>query len=223
MKATLLFGFWALSTLSLMAQSQRHTQLFNEDWKFAHGHAADVRQDFMSGTEYFNYLTKAHGIHNEGPYCEKFSDSLWQSIRLPHDWVTTLPFAPEASHSHGYKTVGYKYPENSVGWYRKTFFVPKEAEGQHLELQFDGIFRNSIVWVNGIYMGVEPSGYASQTYDISDYLNYGDKNIVCVRADASLEEGWFYEGAGIYRNVWLRQTHPLHLKTWGTFVYALFE
>jgi len=217
---------WAMAvalTLPVAAQSQRQTTLFDDGWKFTLGHASQIEKDFMSGTEYFNYLTKAHGIHNEGPYSEKFDDSAWQSITLPHDWVTRLPYAPNASHSHGYRSVGYKFPENSVGWYRKSFEVPAEALGQHIELQFDGIFRNATLWVNGIYMGVEPSGYASQTYDITDYLNYGGKNIVCVRADASLEEGWFYEGAGIYRDVWMHQTAPIHVRTWGTFVYATFE
>lgn len=85
----------------------------------------------------------------------------WKNVNLPHDWVVDLPYAREASHSHGYKTVGYKYPETSVGWYRKTFTVPHEDLGKHLYLQFDGIFRDARVWVNGFYLGHEPSGYAT--------------------------------------------------------------
>ena len=85
-----------------------------------------------------------------------------------------------------------------MGWYRKTFTIPAEDEGRRIALQFDGIFRDARVWVNGFYLGSEPSGYAAQVYYISEYLNYGGENVVAVRADATLEEGWFYEGAGIY-------------------------
>ncbi|MDE6768377.1 MAG: DUF4982 domain-containing protein, partial [Muribaculaceae bacterium] len=174
--------------------------------------------------EYFNYLTKANSIHNEGPYCDKFQPEKWgkewKEVTLPHDWVVDLPFAKEASHSHGYKTVGYKYPETSVGWYRKTFTIPEEDFGKHISLQFDGIFRDAWVWVNGFYLGQEPSGYATQVYDISEYLNYGGDNVIAVRADATLEEGWFYEGGGIYRHVWLDKADPVHVAPFGTFVYA---
>ncbi len=203
--------------------AQRQTERLNEGWKFHFGSASNVEADFKRGTEYFNYLTKAHSIHNEGPYILKFDDSSWKEVRIPHDWVVNLPYAPEASHSHGYKTVGWKYPETSVGWYRKVFSVPASDEGRHIELQFDGIFRNAEVWVNGFYLGGEPSGYITHVYDISDYLDYGADNVICVRADASLEEGWFYEGAGIYRDVWLKKADKLHIKTNGTFVYSTFR
>ena len=192
----------------------------DEGWKFAFGHAADPAKDFGCGTEYFNYLTKANSIHNEGPYAMKFDDSTWQEVRIPHDWVTTLPYAPEASHSHGYKTVGYKYPETSVGWYRKTIHIGQEDLGKRLMLRFDGIFRNARVWFNGFYMGTEPSGYATQVYDVTEYVNYGGDNLICVRADATLEEGWFYEGAGIYRDVWLEKSAEVSVVPFGTFVYA---
>ena len=208
--------------ITASAQSMRERILFDENWQFAFGDASSPAKDFGCGTEYFNYLTKAASIHNEGPYSPKFDASGWTIVDLPHDWVVDLPYAAEASHSHGYKTVGYKYPETSVGWYRKTFTVPAEDYGKHLWLQFDGIFRDARVWVNGFYLGHEPSGYATQVYDISEYLNYGGENIVCVRADATLEEGWFYEGAGIYRHVWLNKADKLHVAPFGTFVYSEF-
>lgn len=215
------------STLSLCTSVMAHgaeTINFDENWKFAFGNAADPAKDFGCGTEYFNYLTKAASIHNEGPYSPKFDpakwDNEWKEVNLPHDWVVDLPFSPDASHSHGYKTVGYKYPETSVGWYRKVFSLPADDLGRHLSLRFDGIFRDARVWVNGFYLGSEPSGYASQVYDISEYLNYGGDNVIAVRADASLEEGWFYEGAGIYRHVWLEKTDPLHVAPFGTFVHS---
>ena len=217
--------FWLC--YSLRAQSVRERILMDEDWQFAFGNASSPEKDFGCGTEYFNYLTKAASIHNEGPYSPKFDASkwsaTWKNVNLPHDWVVDLPYAPEASHSHGYKTVGYKYPETSVGWYRKTFTVPHEDHGKHLYLQFDGIFRDARVWVNGFYLGHEPSGYATHTYDITEYLNYGEDNLITVRADATLEEGWFYEGAGIYRHVWLNKVAPVHVAPFGTFIYSTLE
>ena len=210
------------AALAISAQNQRERLNFDSDWKFAFGDASDPAKDFGCGTEYFNYLTKAASIHNEGPYSEKFDASGWTPVQLPHDWVVDLPYDGQASHSHGYKTVGYEYPQTSVGWYRKTFNIPAEDYGKHIWLQFDGIFRDARIWVNGFYLGHEPSGYATQTYDISEYLNYGGENLVCVRADATLEEGWFYEGAGIYRHVWLNKASKVHVAPFGTFVHSRF-
>jgi len=206
-----------------MGQNVRERICIDKEWQFAFGNAASPTDDFGCGTEYFNYLTKAASIHNEGPYSDKFDASGWKTVDLPHDWVVDLPYSSEASHSHGYKTVGYKYPDTSVGWYRKVFTIPSEDYGKHIWLQFDGIFRDARIWVNGFYLGHEPSGYATQTYDISEYLNYGGENLVCVRADATLEEGWFYEGAGIYRHVWLNKASHLHVAPFGTFVHSEFD
>lgn len=178
---------------------------FDQDWKFSLGHT-DPARDFGRGTEYFTYLAKAASIHNEGPYAVDFDDSAWQEVTLPHDWVVDLPFAPEASKSHGYKTVGWKYPQCSVGWYRKHFTVP--VTDQPVYVRFDGIFRDSNLWVNGFWLGGEPSGYAPQRYAITEYLNPGGDNVICVRADASFEEGWFYEGGGIYRHAYLEIGEP---------------
>ena len=220
MKRFIVFAMAFMAIMALNAQNVREKIRLNEGWKFALGNAADPNKDFGCGTEYFNYLTKANSIHNEGPYVMKFDDSAWQEVRVPHDWVTTLPYAKEASHSHGYKTVGYKYPETSVGWYRKVINIPENDYGKHIALQFDGIFRNAQVWFNGFWMGVEPSGYATQVYDVTEYVNYGGDNLICVRADASLEEGWFYEGAGIYRDAWIVKSSPVSVAPFGTFVYA---
>ena len=224
MKHLFAFLFLLGITFSLSAQSVRERILLDDGWQFAFGNASSPEKDFGCGTEYFNYLTKAASIHNEGPYSPKFNPEKWgvdwKMVNLPHDWVVDLPYVKEASHSHGYKAVGYKFPENSVGWYRKTITVPQEDLGKHLYLQFDGIFRDARIWINGFYLGHEPSGYATQVYDITEYLNYGEDNLICVRADATLEEVWFYEGAGIYRHVWLNKTAPLHVAPFGTFVHS---
>ena len=189
----------------------------SDNWHFHLGHAADPVRDFGCGTEYFNFLTKCNSIHNQGPYSLKFQeDSTWQIVKVPHDWAPALPFSPEASHSHGYHTVGWKYPENSVGWYRRWFTADSLMLAGPTRIVLDGVFRDARVWVNGFYLGREESGYTRHIYDITDYLNPGDENLICVRADASLEEGWFYEGAGIYRKVWIEwgemqqpQTSPM--------------
>lgn len=209
-----------IECLGTDGRSVREKISFDKDWKFSFGHASDRVKDFGYAIEYFTYFTKAGSIHNAGPYNPGFNDSAWVNVGLPHDWVVRLPFAPEASHSHGYKTVGYKYPGNSVGWYRKKFRIEEKDLGKHISIRFDGIFRDAVVWVNGFYLGREESGYLPAVYDITEYLRYGEDNVVTVRADASVEEGWYYEGAGIYRHVWLEKTSPLCVVPFGTFVYC---
>ena len=184
------------------ANAQREQTLLNNDWTFHLGDGASMQGDFTHGTEYFTYRAKAVG-QNQGPASPAFNDSTWTRVNLPHDWVVDLPYSSEASHSHGYKQVGWRYPHNSIGWYRKHFSVDKDDEGKAISIRFGGIFRNAQVFCNGFYLGTEPSGYASQEYNISEYLNYGGDNVLSVRCDALTEEGWYYEGAGIYRDVWL--------------------
>ena len=181
-------------------------ELFNNDWKFATGNAASMQKDFTHGTEYFTYFSKVNSNdHNRGPAWNGFDDTGWKTVNLPHDWAVDLPYSREASHSHGYKCIGWKYPENSVGWYRKHFFISEEDKGKEMGVEFEGIFRDAEVFCNGIYLGHERSGYAVQYYKLTDVLNYGGENVITVRCDASVEEGWYYEGAGIYRNVWLHR------------------
>ncbi len=195
--------------------AQRQQTLQNDNWKFSFGHALSFEKNFMTGTRYFNYLTKTG--YGDGPAATDFDDRYWRDVTLPHDWAVEMPFAPNASHSHGYKAVGYAYPENSIGWYRKRIDIPQSDYGKKISLLFEGIFRNSEVWFNGFYLGNEQSGYLDFQYDITDYINYGGENVITVKADATLEEGWFYEGAGIYRNVWLVKTDPVHVDKDGIF------
>ncbi|MBR5433212.1 MAG: DUF4982 domain-containing protein [Bacteroidales bacterium] len=195
---------------------ERVTISLNNNWKFALGHAYDRVLDFNNGTSYFSYVTKAG--YGDGPANANFDDRMWRSVDVPHDWCVELPFAKNGSVSHGSKAIGKNYPEHSVGWYRKTFFVDSAWLGKKISVEFEGVFRDSKVWVNGFYLGNEPSGYTSFNYDLTEYLNYGANNVIAVRADASFEEGWFYEGAGIYRNVNLVVTNPVHIARNGTFV-----
>ena len=138
-------GIWIFLSAILLAATipsgaQTITKL-ESGWKFAFGNASNPGKDWGRGTEYFNYLTKAHSIHNEGPYTETFDDSAWEDITVPHDWVPALPCDSLASHSHGYKTVGWKYPGTSVGWYRKAFTFTKAQEGRHFTIKLLGAQR----------------------------------------------------------------------------------
>ena len=196
--------------------SLREHLLMDFDWRFAFGHPYDTKKDFNNGTGYFSYFAKA--AYGDGAAAANFDDRSWRKLDLPHDWAVEQPFDSLAGFSHGFKAIGRNFPNASVGWYRKTFTIPKIDEGKNISIAFDGVFRNSMVWINGFYLGTEPSGYTGFEYNIGEYLNYGSENTIAVRVDATMEEGWFYEGAGIYRHVWLNKTSPLHVATDGTFV-----
>jgi len=152
-----------------------------------------------------------------------FSDARWRSVDLPHDWVVELPFDQTANVDHGFKPVGPGFPQNNIGWYRRTFELPASDRGRSIWIEFDGVYRNSVVWLNGHCLGRHVSGYTSFRYDISKYANFGGSNILVVRADASRFEGWFYEGAGIYRHVWLVKSSPVHVAPEGVFVWTRFD
>jgi beta-galactosidase len=194
----------------------RERTLLDRGFRFALGHATDTARDFGHGTSYFSYLAKAG--YADGPADPDFDDRGFREVDLPHDWAVELPFDVKGGHSHGYKALGRAFPENSVGWYRRELEIPEADRGRRIALEFDGVFRDSNVFVNGFLVRHEPSGYASFQVDVSDYLKYGGKNVIAVRVDASKEEGWFYEGAGIYRHVWLTKTAPIHVAYEGTFV-----
>jgi len=190
--------------------------LIDDGWRFAFGHPYDTSGDFGHATGYFSYFAKAG--YGDGPASERFDDQAWRVLSLPHDWADELPFDPKAGYSHGYRTVGRLFPGTSVGWYRRKLSIPASDLGRRIGVQFDGVFRDSEVWINGYYLGRETSGYSGFRYDLTDYLHYGGDNELAVRVNASMEEGWFYEGAGIYRHVWLNKTAPLHVAPDGVAV-----
>lgn len=204
------------SSLRAEAELSRERSLLDSDWHFALGHATDPAKDFGHATRYFSYLAKTG--FGDGPASAAFDDRGWRRVNLPHDWAVEAPFDPHASPSHGYKAIGRGFPERSVGWYRHTFTVPASDLGRRIQLEFDGVFRAARVFVNGFYVGEQPSGYLDAHYDITDYLKYGEDNVVAVRVDVTMEEGWFYEGAGIYRHVWLTKLNPVHVARHGTWV-----
>jgi beta-galactosidase len=152
-----------------------------------------------------------------------FNDSYWRKLDLPHDWAVELAFATNADYQHGFKTIGPNFPDTSIGWYRREFTVPLSDARKRLWIAFDGVYRNSLVWLNGHCLGRNPDGYGSFRYDITQWAIPGGKNVLTVRVDASRFEGWFYEGAGIYRHVWLEKTSPLYLEPNGVFVWSTFS
>jgi beta-galactosidase len=201
-------------------QSPRLRINFDENWKFHLGHATDPSKDFNYGlANIFSKSGKCEGTAID----PKFDDSQWRTLHIPHDWAIELPFVYSPNFdvmAHGYKPVGGLFPETSVGWYRKNFLIARADSGYRYSIQFDGIFRDAIIWLNGFYLGNNKSGYIGDNYDITDYINFHGNNVLVVRVDATQYEGWFYEGAGIYRHVWLNRHHNVHFPENGVFVHS---
>jgi beta-galactosidase len=235
MRTRIIGGFLLASLLltSAAAQGQNVRKIINldEGWKFHLGHARDPEKNFKYG---------GHGavdakLSNDGllkPYAAiltaGFDDREWRTLRLPHDWAVELPFVNPGAFElfyafHGYKPIGLHYPENSVGWYRKRLSLAPEDAHKRLVLQFDGVYRDCKVFVNGDCVGENKSGYNGFAFDISNYLHFDKPNIVVVKVDATQYEGWWYEGAGIYRHVRLIQTDGVHIPVNGTYVRSDIE
>lgn len=168
-----------------------------------------------------------HGLAKSGsgigPASVVFSDAGWRQVDLPHDWAIELPFDKRADGSHGFKAMGRAFPQNSVGWYRRAFTLPATDAGRRIWIEFDGVYRDASVFVNGWFVGRHESGYSGFRYDITDVVAVGGHNVVAVRVDATEDEGWFYEGAGIYRHTWLVKTAPLAVAPDGVFVHGSFR
>lgn len=194
-----------------------------ERWKFHLGHAADMEKDFGFGRDQRTFAKAGQAAEAAMP---KFDDKAWEDVILPHDWAVALPFeqGPPVKDSdrgaaHGFKAIGREFPQNSIGWYRTPITIAPGDRGRRMWLEFDGVFRDAIVFVNGYDLRRNESGYAPFSVRIDEFLDYdGGPNVVTVRCDATLGEGWFYEGAGIYRNVELIRTDPLHIPQWGVVV-----
>lgn len=142
----------------------------------------------------------------------------WDEVSLPHDWCVEGQYFDDGGKVKHHKNHGYL--SAGIGCYRKVFDISQELEGKKISLEFDGVFRNSTVWVNGHLLGTHTSGYSGFVYDITDIVRYGSegKNVVFIKVDASEYEGWWYEGAGIYRHTWLNITDRLHVERYGTYV-----
>ena len=166
------------------------------------------RRNFDEAWRFFK--GEAKGAEQPG-----FADSGWRRLTLPHDWSIEGPYSPANASGTGFLPGG-------IGWYRKTFALPEAARGQEVSVVFDGVYRNSDVWINGHHLGQRPYGYSSFAYDLTPYANFGTKaNVLAVRVDHSeAADSRFYTGSGIYRHVWLVTTQPVHVDQWGTYVYT---
>ncbi|QKJ28505.1 DUF4982 domain-containing protein [Mucilaginibacter mali] len=168
------------------AQNARKTESFNAGWKFYLGDEPNAKE-------------------------AAFNDSKWRSLNLPHDWSIEGPF--DEKHSTGQNEGGLPA---GIGWYRKTFTVPASAKGKHLFIDFDGVYRNSEVWINGHLLGTRPNGYISFEYELTEHLKFGAQNVIAIKVDNSQQpNSRWYSGSGIYRNVWLVTKNSLHIDHWG--------
>ena len=172
-------------------QAQTRTVLnFGKDWKFNLGEV-------------------------EGAPANTFNDASWRQLNLPHDWSIELPFDKESPTGTGGGAL-----RGGIGWYRKAFTIPASDKNKKIFIDFDGVYMNSEVWINGHSLGIRPNGYISFRYNLTPYLKYGnEKNIMAVRVDNSKQpNSRWYSGSGIYRNVWLTKVNSVFVDHWGTHV-----
>ncbi|MCJ8210023.1 DUF4982 domain-containing protein [Mucilaginibacter sp. RS28] len=171
------------------AMAQRITQNFDRDWKFFLGDDSLARN-------------------------QQYNDVHWRKLELPHDWSIEGQFSDKnnTTQAEGGLPAG-------IGWYRKTFTVPAAYKGKDVTITFDGVYRNSEVWINGHYLGKRPNGYITFKYDLSPYLDYGGDNVLAVKVDNSAQpNSRWYSGSGVYRHVWLTAKAKSHFVNWGTFI-----
>ena len=205
------------SPAATLTASERERLLLDFGWRFHLGNADDPSKDFGLGSGSSGDFQKTGNFLPATNIA--FDDSDWTPVDLPHDWAVELPFTNDPSlASKGFYPLGRTYPATSVGWYRRVFELPASDAGKRISLEFDGAYRETLVALNGFYIGQHSGGYDPFSFDVTDFVNAGATNVLLVRVDATLSDGWFYEGAGIYRHVWLVKTSPVHVKKWGTFV-----
>jgi beta-galactosidase len=185
---TLLLSVVMLSAAGAPVAAQRQHLSMDPNWRFTLGDPAGAEQP-------------------------KFDDQQWRTLDLPHDW--SIEGTPREDAPGGGR-VGY-FP-GGIGWYRKSFRLPSGARGREVRLEFDGVYMNSDVWINGAHLGRRPYGYVSFAYDVTQHMVSG-VNVVAVRVDNSRQpNSRWYTGGGIYRHVWLTIVDRLHVGHWGTFV-----
>ena len=170
------------------AHNGRRGASFNSGWKFTRSDPANAQ-------------------------ATTFDDSSWTALDLPHDWSISLAFNQS---SPGGSNNGFL--DGGVGWYRKTFTLDPASSGQRILVEFDGIYMNSEVWINGTSLGQRPYGYTSFEYDLTPYVTFTGNNVVAVRANNNQPNSRFYSGSGIYRNVWLTKLNPAHVPYNGVYI-----
>ncbi|HVN47508.1 MAG TPA: beta-galactosidase GalB [Bacteroidota bacterium] len=195
-KRSILFCFGIFVSIFTFAYAQRDVprtrENFGKNWQF---HLGDV----LNGQRL------------------DYDDSQWRVLHVPHDWSIEGEFSNDNPATAG----GGALP-GGIGWYRKSFTIPETEKNRLVFIDFDGVYRNSEVWLNGQYLGKRPYGYSSFRYELTPYLHYGNtKNILAVKVDNSQQpNSRWYSGSGIYRNVWLVKTNNIFVDHWGTFITA---
>ena len=172
----------------------------------SHAQSPRERQNFDNGWRF--HLGDVKGGEAPG-----LADKDWRMVDLPHDWSIEGPYSPKNSSGTGFLPGG-------IAWYRKTFTLPASLRGRKISVRFDGVYRDSDVWVNGRRLGRRPYGYSTFEYDLTPHLGFGaSPNLLAVRVDHSVvADSRWYPGSGIYRHVWLSVTGPVHIAPWGTYV-----
>lgn len=186
----------------------REVLLMDEGWRFHEGDAADTAEH---GYMYTYMHTKTE--RGRGPASVDYDDSLWESVTLPHDYAVLHKPTPEANPVHGSLI-------RNQAWYRRNFRLDMADRDRRIRLWFEGICSRAFIWVNGCYMGFSDSAYTEIDLDITDIARYGDDlNTVAVYVDNTEYEGWWYEGAGIYRHVWLAKTDRISMERDGVWIH----
>jgi beta-galactosidase len=213
----------------MAAGSPRERLSFNADWRFQKGDPAGAEGQLAypniknwvtaTGNEFALSPDAAKGTRPDGnlgadiAYTQRgFNDSGWRQLNLPHDWGIEGPFKQEYPGETG------KLPWWGVGWYRKHFTASPAERGKQFYLDIDGAMAYATVWLNGKFVGGWPYGYASFELDLTPYMDFGAENVLAIRLDNPPESSRWYPGGGIYRNVWLIKTEPVHVGHWGTYV-----
>ena len=206
-------------------QSKRIKENFDFNWVFHKGDIAikrAVKAAGYGGLTDINVKVETNKeaiiAYTDVAKAATFKPEDWKEVNLPHDWCVEGTFVNDNSIGSAPAVSGYL--PGGIGFYRKEFEIPETDKGKKISIEFDGIFRNSTVWVNGQLIGNHQSGYAPSNYDLTDVLRYGNegKNVILIKVDATEYEGWWYEGCGIYRHVWLNKTDRLHVDRFGTYV-----
>jgi beta-galactosidase len=185
-----LLGSLLLFSLVHGQAQEKNKVLFTNDWKFI--------------------LDSSHTLEGK-----QVNDEKWRHLNLPHDWSVEFPFDEKSPTGTGGGAL-----RGGTGWYRKTFALPVSSKNKKVFIDFDGVYRNSEVWINGHFLGLRPNGYISFRYELTPYLTYGDEtNLIAVRVDNSLQpNSRWYSGSGIYRNVWLVTENDLFVDHWGVYI-----
>ncbi|MFA6949043.1 MAG: sugar-binding domain-containing protein, partial [Eubacteriales bacterium] len=191
---------------------KRKNFLLDKEWKFT---SDDMSQNSNKMSHGDSYMISKAGYCG-GPGGMSFDDSGWREVDLPHDYFSETEFSPDNLHSHGYKTRGN-------GWYRKTFKLDENLRGCHFMLVFEGVSVTSDIYFNGSVAGRSFSAYAELPIDVTDRVHFGDTpNVLAVSFNGMTTEGWWYEGAGIYRHVRLFCKDTLHIAHNGIFVKPVY-